>query len=180
MFPILAQAQSLGDMAQRMAMEFTISWPPFLSNVVSFLLVALLLKRFAYQPILAALEARRVQIAEGVENARKSEEALAQAQSRREEILAEASQRAQQMVNDARQSAENLTKKQHEEAQAEAGRLLEQARAEIRRERTQMTSELRREVASLVVATTEKVAGKVLTDADQKRLNTAAVEEMTH
>ena len=60
----------------------TFGWNPwlFLSQVISFLIVALLLRRFAYKPILAVLEERRRKIEEGQINAEKIRKELAEAQ----------------------------------------------------------------------------------------------------
>ena len=54
----------------------------FLSQVISFVIVALLLRQFAYKPILAVLEERRQQIAEGLLNAEKIKQQLAEAEQR--------------------------------------------------------------------------------------------------
>src|SRR5947208_14751024 len=72
----------------------------FLSQVISFTIVALLLRRFAYQPILKVLEERRQQIAEGLLNAEKIKKQLAEAEQRHAEILAKANAVAQKMIDD--------------------------------------------------------------------------------
>ncbi len=77
----------------------------FLSQVVSFTIVALLLRRFAYKPILAVLEERRQRIAEGLLNAEKIKQQLAEAEQRYQEILANANAAAQKMIDEARESA---------------------------------------------------------------------------
>jgi F-type H+-transporting ATPase subunit b len=68
---IAAAAGGFGDMVRDTADTF--GWNPwlFLSQVLSFSIVALLLKRFAYKPILAVLEDRRHRIEEGLLNAEK-------------------------------------------------------------------------------------------------------------
>ena len=70
----------------------TFGWNPwlFLSQVISFVIVALLLQRFAYKPILAVLEERRRRIEEGQLNAEKIKKQLADAEARYAEILAKA------------------------------------------------------------------------------------------
>ena len=74
----------------------------FLSQVISFIIVALVLRRFAYKPILAVLEERRQRIAEGLLNAEKIKQQLAEAEQRHAEILAKANAQAQKMIDDAR------------------------------------------------------------------------------
>src|SRR6202051_5144451 len=82
----------------------TFGWNPwlFLSQVISFGIVALLLRRFAYKPILAVLEERRRRIEEGQLNAEKIKKQLADAEQRYAEVLAKANADAQRMIDEAR------------------------------------------------------------------------------
>ena len=79
----------------------TFGWNPwlFLSQVISFVIVALLLRRFAYKPILAVLEERRRRIEEGQLNAEKIKKQLAEAEQRYAEVLAKANADAQRMID---------------------------------------------------------------------------------
>jgi F-type H+-transporting ATPase subunit b len=65
-----------------------------------------------------------------------------------------------------------------EKAVKESAALVERARHEITSERNQMIDEVRREMVSLVVSTTAKVAGKILSPEDQKRLGDEASREL--
>jgi F-type H+-transporting ATPase subunit b len=98
---ILAAA-SMGDMVKETGETFGFDVKIFLSQVISFIIVALVLKRFAYKPILAVLEERRQRIAEGLLNAEKIKQQLAEAEQRHAEILAKANAQAQKMIDDAR------------------------------------------------------------------------------
>jgi len=168
----------LGQSAIQTGEKFGFTWPLFLSNVVSFLLVCWLLQRFAYKPILAVLEKRRSQIAQSLDNVEKIKEQLATAEQKHTEILTRANAEAQKMIDEARSSAEALRSARQQQAVADAEIIIQQAREAVTHERDQMFTELRHEVARLVVETTGKVAGKVLTDADQRRLNEEAAKEV--
>src|SRR5436309_6726788 len=80
----------------------------FFSQVISFVIVALLLRRFAYKPILGVLEERRRRIEEGLLNADKIKKELAEAEKRYAEILAKANADAQKMIDEARESSAHL------------------------------------------------------------------------
>ena len=58
-------------------------WPHFIAQCISFAIVAFLLHRYAYKPILAVLEERKKRIQEGLENAEKIKQELANAQAKR-------------------------------------------------------------------------------------------------
>src|SRR5437773_10707207 len=99
----------------------TFGWNPwlFLSQVISFVIVALLLRRFAYKPILAVLEERRCKIEEGQINAEKIKKELAEAEKRYQEIVAKANADAQRMIDQARESAAHLAERRSEEHTSE-------------------------------------------------------------
>jgi F-type H+-transporting ATPase subunit b len=150
----------------------TFGWNPwlFLSQVISFVIVAFLLRRFAYKPILAVLEERRRKIEEGQINAEKIKKELAEAEKRYQEIVAKANADAQKMIDQARESAAHLSERKQQEAVAAAEQIIQKAREASAIEHEQTMEKLKRELGRLVVDTTAKVTGKVLTLDDQRRL----------
>ncbi len=175
---ILAQSGGLVDTAKDIGLKFSFNPTLFLSQLVSFVVVALLLNRFAYKPIINVLEERRTKIAEGLANAEKIKQQLADAEARHAEILSRANAEAQKMIDEARASAGALAEKRQQQAIAEAESILTKAREAVVLERDRTFNELRREVARLVVDTTGKVTGKVLTADDQRRLSEEAAREI--
>src|ERR1700731_832820 len=113
---IAAESGGFGQMVCDTAETF--GWNPwlFLSQVISFVIVAFLLRRFAYKPILAVLEERRRKIEEGQLNAEKIKKELAEAEKRYQEILAKANADAQRMIDEARASAAHLSERKQQEA----------------------------------------------------------------
>jgi F-type H+-transporting ATPase subunit b len=174
---ILAAA-SMGDMIKETGETFGFDVWIFLSQVISFILVALVLRRFAYKPILAVLEERRRRIEEGLLNAEKIKQQLAEAEQRHAEILAQANAQAQKMIDEARESAGVVAERKQQEAVVAAEQIMAKAReaSAIEHERTML--ELKRELGRLVIDTTAKVTGKVLTAEDQKRLQEEASRQI--
>jgi F-type H+-transporting ATPase subunit b len=174
---ILAQA-GIVDMARETGETFGFDTKIFLSQVVSFVIVALVLRQFAYKPILAVLEERRQRIAEGLLNAEKIKQQLAEAEQRHAEILAKANAQAQKMIDEARESAANVAERKQQEAVAAAEQIMAKAREASAIEHERTMTELKRELGRLVVNTTAKVTGKVLTSEDQKRLQDEAARQI--
>ncbi len=83
---IAASSGGVTDILRETAETFGWNWKLFLSQVISFCIVAFLLQRFAYKPILALLEERRRKIEEGQLNAEKIKKELAEAEKRYQEI----------------------------------------------------------------------------------------------
>jgi F-type H+-transporting ATPase subunit b len=171
-------ATSALDSARETAETFGWNWGLFLSQVVSFTIVALLLRKFAYQPILKVLHERRDRIEEGLRNADKIKEQLAEAEKRHAEILAKANAEAQKMIDEARQSAGAIATRKEQEAIAAAEQIMAKAREASALEHERTMAELKRELGRLVVDTTAKVTGKVLTSDDQRRLQEEATRHL--
>ena len=158
----------------------TFGWNPwlFLSQVISFAIVAFLLRRFAYKPILGVLEERRQRIAEGLLNAEKIKKQLDEAEKRYAEILAKANAEAQKMIDEARESSAHLAERKQQEAIAAAEQIIAKAREAAALEHERTMESLKRELGRLVVDTTAKVTGKILTPEDQQRLQEEALRQL--
>ena len=158
----------------------TFGWNPwlFLSQVISFAIVAFLLRRFAYKPILGVLEERRQRIAEGLLNAEKIKKQLDEAEKRYAEILAKANADAQKMIDEARESSAHLAERKQQEAIAAAEQIIAKAREAAALEHERTMESLKRELGRLVVDTTAKVTGKILTPEDQQRLQEEALRQL--
>src|SRR5437588_6719581 len=176
---ILATTGSVMDTVRDTADIF--GWDPrlFFSQVISFIIVAYLLKRFAYKPILGVLEQRRQQIAQAHLNSEKIKQQLAEAEQRHTQILAKANAEAQKMIEEARSSASHLADRKQQEAITAAEQILAKAREASAIEHERTMTQLKRELGRLVVETTAKVTGKVLTPDDQRRLQEEAARTLS-
>ncbi len=149
---------------------FGVDWPHFIAQVISFCVVAFLLHRFAYKPILKVLEDRRQRIAEGLANAEKIKQELAKTESARQEILNQANVQANRFIEEAHAAAARVQEQETQKAIATAEQVIARARQAAAQDHARMLAELRREVGRLVVETSAKVTGKILTADDQQRL----------
>jgi F-type H+-transporting ATPase subunit b len=178
MHAMIFAAADLAGVAKDTAETFGWNLQLFLSQVISFVIVAFLLRRFAYKPILGILEERRRRIEEGLLNAEKIKHELAEAEQRYAEILAKANEQAQRMIDEARESSAHLTERKQQEAITAAEQIIAKARDAAALERERTMAEMKRELGRLVVETTAKVTGKVLTPEDQKRLQEEAARQV--
>jgi F-type H+-transporting ATPase subunit b len=165
---MLAAAE--GNVVAETARAFGVNGPLFFSQVISFSIVAFLLHRFAYKPILRVLEERRQRIAEGLLNADRIKEELARTEAARRDVLDEAHRRASMLIEEARAAAARFQEQESQKAIATAEQIMAKAREAASADHARMLAELRREVGRLVVQTTGRVTGKVLTPEDQRRL----------
>jgi F-type H+-transporting ATPase subunit b len=170
-------AESQG-VAGEIMKTFNVSWTLFISQCVSFLIVAFLLKKFAFTPIQAMLEQRRGKIAEGEEKLKRIEKQLAESEATTAAAIAKANEEAVRLINEAKQGATAFTEQKSQEAIAQAQQILAKAEAAAKADRDRLSAELKREFGRLVAATTSQVTGKVLTAEDQKRINEDALAKV--
>jgi F-type H+-transporting ATPase subunit b len=175
---LAATSGGFSDMLRDTAETF--GWNPwlFLSQVISFAIVALVLRRFAYKPILEVLEERRRRIEQGQLNAELIKKQLAEAEQRYAEILGKANADAQKMIDEARASSAHLAERKQQEAVATAEQIIAKAHEASVIEHDRAMEGLKRELGRLVVDTTAKVTGKVLTADDQRRLQEEATRQL--
>ena len=122
-------------------------------TIVCFLATFFVLKRFAFGPIQKMIDERRQKI----------RESLTDAEEIRQEV---------------RRDAEALRERAREEVEEDRRRRLEETKRQIDAETQRALGAIRAEVADLTLIATSKVTGKVLTDADQRRLIDEAIESL--
>ncbi len=147
-----------------------VDWPHFIAQIISFLVVAGLLYKFAYKPILKVLEERRQRIADSLANAEKIKAELARTEAARQEVLNQTNLQANKLIEEARAAAARVQEQETQKAIAAAEQIIAKAREAAAQDHARMMAELKREVGRLVVETTAKVTGKILTVEDQQRL----------
>ena len=160
--------------------DFGLSLPFFLAQVVNFCVVAVVLWKFAFKPVLATLDERNRKIADGL---RYTDEMKAKLEAVQQESAASAKRaqaEATRVIEEARKSAKEFFEKQTQETAAKAGDILAKAEQAIELEKKKMLAEARTEIARLVVETTQRVLSKELSDADRSRYNESAARELTN
>src|SRR4051812_40522042 len=171
---ILAEAAAEPGLAEK----FGVTGWNFISQCLSFSIVCILLRKFAYRPILEVLEKRRQTIEQSMTDAARMREQLAESERRHQEILSKANADAQKMIEEARASAQVLADRRAQQAIAEAEQIIAKAHESSRLDHEKMLADLKREVTRLVIDTTSKVTGKVLTPDDHRRLSEEASREI--
>lgn len=140
------------------------------AQVVNFLILLFILKRFLYKPILKVLETRKEKIAQGLKDAEEIEKRLQQVTAEREEKLKVAGTDAEKILQEATKTAEKIVTAAHEKASADIEKMIEKSEDSMRLERAKMQQEMKTELVDLVVLTLEKVTGQVISEKDQKTL----------
>jgi F-type H+-transporting ATPase subunit b len=147
-------------------------------TIVCFLLTLFVLKRYAFGPIQSMLDERRERIQRSIEEA---EHARTEARKLLEEhraLIGQARGQAEEILGEARKVADAQRQRVREETEADRQRRLEETRRQIEAETQRALGQIRAEVAELTLMAATKVTGKVLEDADHKRLISEAIGEL--
>lgn len=166
------------DALSNVAHQFGVDWSNFIAQVILFAIVYLVLKTYAFKPVIAMLEERRRRIEEGQINAENIKRQLAEAQAKYEEILAKASADAQRLIQEVHASGDRLAEQRRQEAVAAAEQITLKAQEAMALERDRIMAELKQQLGRLVVDTTTRVTGKVLTPQDHQRINEETAREI--
>jgi F-type H+-transporting ATPase subunit b len=164
----------------KIVQDFGISWPFFLAQVLNFSIVAFVLWKFAFKPVLATLDERQAKIASGLKYAEEMKAKLDATQVETAAILKKASGEASRIIDEARKTAKDYLDKQTQEATAKANDVLVKAQQAVELEHKKMLADARSEIARLVVVTTERVLAKKLSDADRAAYNDTAARELSN
>jgi F-type H+-transporting ATPase subunit b len=167
-----------GQVAE-IARTFGVDWSHLIAQMISFSIVCLLLRRFAYRPVLSMLEQRRQQIALGQANTEKIKAELARIEDERKAVLERANTEANHLIEEARAAAARVHEQETQKAIAAAEQVMARAHEASVQDKARMLAELKSEFGRLLVKTAAAVTGKILTPEDQQRMNEETANQLT-
>ena len=131
-----------------------------LAQTIMFALFVWFCMKFVWPPIMAALEQRKKQIAEGLANAEKAKLDLELAARRSTEILREAKEKISEIVNNGEKRASEIIEAAKTQAKVEGDRIIAGAKAEIDQEVFRAKEQLRTQVSAIALAGASKILGR--------------------
>ncbi|MGZ8492438.1 MAG: F0F1 ATP synthase subunit B [Gemmatirosa sp.] len=143
---------------------------PHAGLMVWTLLIFLVLKRFAFPPILEAVEARERALEEAIAGAKRDREEAARLLAEQRAQLEGSRGEAQKLIADARAAGEKMRADMLEQTRQQQAELLDRARRDIDAERDRAIADLRREAVDLALAGASKVIERNLDDAGNRQL----------
>ena len=140
----------------------------FVWQTILFILLILLLKKFAWKPILNAVNEREEGIKNALAEADKARQEMQNINADNERILKEARTERDGMLKEAREIKNNLIEEAKEEAKTQANKLIEQAKTSIQSEKLAAIADLKNQVAELSMNIAEKVVKDELSNKDKQ------------
>ncbi len=142
-------------------------------TIVTFALLLVVLRKFAWKPLLKALNERENTVRNTLERAEAAKAEAERALEENRARLAKAEEESQKILREGRALGEKLKQEMTEQANQQSRRLVEQARQEIERDKEAALSQLRGEVSALVL----QVAGKILNETIDDKKHRELIDE---
>lgn len=143
-----------------------------------FLLLLVVLGKFAWRPMLDALNRREQFIRDTLDNARKERSQAERALAEYRELIAKSKAEAQSILDQGRKDAETARQRLHAQAQSEAEQMIQRARQDISLTKQSALQELQNVAADLSVNVASKIIQRNLTPGDQQRLVEESLKQL--
>ncbi|TXH07481.1 MAG: F0F1 ATP synthase subunit B [Candidatus Moraniibacteriota bacterium] len=154
-----------------------VDWKLLIAQAINFVVLLFVLKRYAYGPILRALEARTKKIEQGLKDAAASEEILASTVEEEKRIMAAAREEARDILVRAETSAKERDGKMLLETKAKIDKMITDADAHLAEEKARLVREAKAELSGLIVTATGRVLGRAVDVPVDAKLVAEALEK---
>jgi F-type H+-transporting ATPase subunit b len=131
-------------------------------TMLSFIIVLIILKKFAWGPILSSLNEREKSIADSISLAEKVNAEMAQLKNDNEALLLQAREERALLLKEAKETKDKIINEAKDQAKVEAAKILNDAQAAINQQKMAAVTELKNQVGKLVVEVSEKVLRREL------------------
>jgi len=150
----------------------------FIWTIITFLVLLALLAKFAWRPLLNALESRQESIRKSLDDAQKAKEELERLHAESAEIIRQARVEADAIIVRTRGDAEHLREEMKQKARAEADGIVKNAERQIQLETGRALQQIRREAVDLSVMIASKLIQRNITKEDNERLIEEALAQV--
>jgi F-type H+-transporting ATPase subunit b len=139
-------------------------------TIIIFVLVLLVLRKFAWKPLLKALNNREDTIREALDNAERLNKEAKELMEQNKKNLDEATKQSMKIINEAKDTAKKEKDGIISKAGEEANKLLVRAKQDIENEKESAIEQMRDQISDLVIKTAEKIINENLDDSKQKKI----------
>lgn len=150
----------------------------FIWTILTFLILVGLLARFAWRPLLQALERRQATIAQSLEDAQRARQELERLQRESTQIMAAARAEAESIVARSRADADALREELKQKARTEATAIVKNAERQIQLETARAVQQIRHEAVDLSVAIASKILRRQVSPEDNEALIQEALKQI--
>jgi len=150
----------------------------FIWTIITFLVLLGLLAKFAWRPLLQALESRQESIRKSLDDAQLAKQELVRLQQESVQIIRQARTEAESIIARSREDAERLREELKQKARADADALVKNAERQISLETARALQQIRTEAVDLSVMIASKIIQRNLSKEDNERLIDEALRQV--
>ncbi len=156
-----------------------LNWKSFLFQLITFVIVLLILKKFVFGKLIAVLDARQKAVEDSLKNAAETEEKLKGAEKTIAKMLSDARKEADEVISSSQKEAAQAVEAAEQKAAKRAEHIVKEAKEQMNVELTKARAELKSETIKLVAVAAERIIGEKLDAAKDARLIDAAITNAT-
>jgi F-type H+-transporting ATPase subunit b len=158
--------------------QFGVNYILLAAQIINFLIVLWILKKFLYKPVLDTLKNRRETIAKGLKDAEDARLMYEKAEEREKEILRKAQAEAKKLLEEAKKQHVEMLQKASEDAKSQADTILKEAREQIAFEAKETEKRLSGHISQLAVQFLQKSLENAFTDKEQEVIMAQAMKSL--
>lgn len=148
------------------------------AQIVNFLIIFFILKKFLYKPVLDLFKKRKITIQEGLKQAEEARIKLEKVVIEEKNILRQAQLQTKKMIEDAKQESIAISKQMNDNAKKQTEKILKDARDQITRESIEAEKKLAVNTSKLAVSFLQKALGEMFSDKEQKEIISKALKKI--
>ncbi len=150
----------------------------FVAQIVNFLIIFFVLKKYLYKPVLKLLNERRKKIADGLKQAEESARILEETTQKEEEILKKAQAESKKLLDEAKAEREVMLRQSEEQTKKQVEKMISEAREQIKYETSETSKKLELQVSRLAIGFLEKSLKGLFSDKEQGEIMKKAASKL--
>jgi F-type H+-transporting ATPase subunit b len=158
--------------------NFGFEWTLFAAQIVNFLVIFFLLKKFLYKPMLKMLDDRKHTIAQGLKHAEEADKRLQETIEKEEKVLRTAQEEAKRMIDEAKMQQASIMQNTEEQTKARVETMLQEAREQIEFETTKVEKRLTAHVSRLAIQFLQQSSQELFGPTEQEAIIKNAVKKL--
>lgn len=148
------------------------------AQIINFLIVFYVLKRFLYKPILHTLKTREATIKKGLEEAERARQLLEEAEAKESKLLQKAQAEAKKLISDAKSESQALLAQAEEKTRAQTEQMLKEAKLQINEDMKKAEKQLSANITTLAVHVLEKSIADIFSQDEQEIVIKKAIKKL--
>ncbi len=148
------------------------------AQIINFLIIAYLLKRFMYKPVLDMLKSREQSIKKGLKDSEEAAKLLSLTEEKEKDVLKKAQDEAKKIIEVAKKEQKELVRLTEEQTRKQAEAMLSEARSQINFEMQETEKKLTAHVTHLSVELLQKSISGIFSEKDQDAIMSTALKEL--